>query len=111
MNKSNNKNEEPPQIIRVRTPKGKEVIGIVESRLGGSKTRVKCFDGKTRLCRIPGRLRRRLWVREGYYILVEPWEYGGDDKGDIIYCYKPNQVTWLKKKGYIKELSLDEEEF
>ena len=35
-------------IIRVRTPRGREVIGVVESRLGGSRMRVQCFDGKSR---------------------------------------------------------------
>ena len=49
--------------------------------------RVRCFDGNTRICRIPGRLKRQLWVREGDIVVVEPWELGGDKKGDIIYKY------------------------
>ena len=55
----------PEAPIRVRTPRGKEVLGIVEQRVGGNRMLVKCFDGKTRNCRIPGRLRRKLWIREG----------------------------------------------
>ncbi len=97
------------EISRVRIPRGNETIGILESRLGSSRTRVRCLDGKTRVCRIPGRLKRKLWVRENNIVLVEPWEYGGDEKGDIIFKYRPTQIAWLKKKGFIKDLEVEEE--
>jgi len=92
------------EVFRVRTPRGSETLGILERRLGGSRCEVRCLDGKTRICRIPGRLKRRLWVREGDLVLVEPWEYGGDAKGDIIYKYRNLQVDWLKKNGYLDKL-------
>ena len=66
------------------------------------------MDGKSRLCRIPGRLKKRLWVREGDIVLVEPWEYE-DEKGDVVYKYNPTQVHWLKKKGIYKEEEIEEE--
>ena len=95
--------ETPEQLIRVRTPKGREVLGILEQRLGASRMRVRCLDGNTRVCRIPGRLKRRLWVREGDVVLVEPWELGGTEKGDILYKYRKAEIEWLKRKGFIKE--------
>ena len=101
----------PEQIEerRIRIPKKDEVLGLLEQRLGGSRCRVRCLDGKTRICRIPGRLKRRLWVREGDVVLIEPWEFGGNEKGDIIFKYKPIQVKILKKKGLLENLSdLDE---
>ncbi|MDP6642223.1 MAG: translation initiation factor eIF-1A [Candidatus Nanoarchaeia archaeon] len=104
------KPQQPEEEFRVRTPRGKETIGILQQRLGSSRMRVACLDGKTRICRIPGRLKRRLWLRENDVVLVEPWELGGDEKGDVIYKYRPNQVEWLKKKGYIKGIE-DIEEF
>jgi len=91
-------------IQRIKLPRGKQVLGIIEQRLGGSRTRVRCLDNKTRICRIPGRLKRRLWIREGNIVIVEPWELGGDGKGDILFKYKPNQVTFLKRKGLLKSL-------
>ena len=97
------------EISRVKIPRGKEVIGILDQRLGASRMRVKCLDKKTRICRIPGRLKRKLWVREGDIVLVEPWEYGGDDKGDIIFKYRQTQVAWLQKNGYLKKLEELEE--
>lgn len=97
------------EIRRVRLPRDKQVIGIVEQRLGGSRMHVRCLDGKTRICRIPGRMKRKLWVREGDVLLVEPWELGEDDKGDIVFKYRPSQIDYLKKKGYLKQLESSEE--
>ena len=97
------------EIARIKLPRGNQAFGILDQRLGGSRARVRCLDGKTRICRIPGRLKRSLWVREGNYVLVEPWELGGDAKGDVIYKYRPNQVNWLKNRGFIKEQTISEE--
>ena len=97
------------EISRINLPRGRETFGVIEQRLGGSRMRVKCLDGKTRVCRIPGRLTRRLWVRENDITIVEPWEYSGDEKGDIIYKYTPTQVSFLKRKGYLKHLEEFEE--
>jgi translation initiation factor 1A len=100
-----------PQIVRVKLPRGNETIGYVENRLGSGRMRVRCYDGHTRVCRIPGSKKRGLWVREGNYVLVIPWEYGGNEKGDVVYKYRPAQVSWLKKHGHIKEVTVDLEEF
>jgi translation initiation factor 1A len=97
------------QIVRIKLPRGKQTFGIIEQRLGGSRMKVRCLDGKKRICRIPGRLKRSLWVREGNVVIVEPWEFGGDDKGDIIYKYTINQTQFLKKKGYLKKIEEFEE--
>jgi translation initiation factor 1A len=102
-------NTDQPQVLRVRIPKGQEILGIVKQRLGGSRMRVLCLDGKERICRIPGRLRRALWVRENNVVIIQPWELGGDKKGDVIYKYRGKaEVEFLKRKGYLKNI---EEEF
>lgn len=97
------------EISRIHLPRDKETFGIIEQRLGGSRMRVRCLDEKTRVCRIPGRLTRKLWVRESDIVIVEPWEFTGDQKGDIIYKYTPTQVSYLKRKGYLKQLEEFEE--
>lgn len=96
--------EDISQLTRVRIPQPPETFGVLEQRLGSSRMRVRCLDGKTRICRIPGRLRRKLWVREGDILIVEPWELGGDEKGDVVFKYKPIQVKWLRTKGYLQKL-------
>ena len=97
------------EFIRVKIPKGNEILGVLQQRLGGSRVKVICLDGKTRVCRIPGRLKRKLWVREGDIAIVEPCEYSGDEKGDILYKYTPTQTVFLKKKGYLKQMEEFEE--
>jgi translation initiation factor 1A len=93
--------------IRVRLPKEKEIIGILTQRLGASRMTVSCMDGKTRNCRVPGRNRRGLWLREGDTLIIEPWEFD-DDKGDVIYKYTPNAAAKLKQMG---KLVVQEDEF
>ena len=97
------------EISRIKLPRGNQTLGILEQRVGASRMRVRCLDGKTRICRIPGRLKRKLWVRENDIIIVEPWEFSGNDKGDVLYKYTPTQVVWLKNRGYLKKIEdLDE---
>lgn len=92
--------------VRVKLPKGKEVIGIIEQRLGGNKMLVNCLDGKDRNCRVPGRLRRKLWLRPGNIVIIQPWDLD-NTKGDVVFKYRPNQVEWLKAKGFLKKDTLD----
>lgn len=93
---------EGPAVTRARLPRGREIIGILESRLGGNKMMVACLDGKSRNCRVPGRLKRKLWLRPGDVVLVEPWELDAN-KADIIFKYPSSQINWLRKNGYLKE--------
>jgi len=99
----NNNNENGSQPIgRVRVPRGREVIGKVDQRVGANRMIISCFDGKQRNCRVPGRLKRELWIRPGNIVLVEPWEFEGDKKGDIIFSYTPAAIQWLERKGFLK---------
>jgi translation initiation factor 1A len=97
--KSNNDSEE--KVVRVKLPRGREVIGIIDRRLGGNKMMVNCLDGKARNSRVPGRLKRKLWLRPNDVVIVEPWELD-DSKGDILFKYPSNQVNWLRNNGYLE---------
>ena len=97
------------EISRIKLPRGRQVFGVLEERLGASRLRVRCLDGKSRICRIPGRLKRRLWVRPGDIVIVEPWEFSGDGKGDVLYKYTKSQIQFLKRKGYLKQIEEQEE--
>ena len=58
--------------IRVTLPNKKinEMFAIADQILGGRRVRSVCEDGETRLSRIPGKMRRRQWVREGDLIVI-----------------------------------------
>ena len=97
------------EISRIMMPRGRQVFALLEQRLGASRVRARCFDGKERVCRIPGRLKRKLWVREGDLIIIEPWEFSGDERGDVIFKYSNAQVEYLKRRGYMKQMEAFEE--
>ncbi|NVM53749.1 MAG: translation initiation factor eIF-1A [Candidatus Helarchaeota archaeon] len=96
-----------PVIRRIRTPIEGEVLGIALQMLGGSRVRVQCMDGKLRLCRIRGKIVKRLWVRQDDIVLVSPWPFQ-DERGDIVHRYTRAQAAWLDKSGY---LDMVDEEF
>lgn len=95
-------------IRRTPLPRGREVLGICEQRVGGGRMKVRCLDGRVRICRIPGRLKRKLWIREGDVLLIEPWELSGNEKGDVVFKYKPHQVNVLRQKGLLKGIEAEE---
>ncbi len=95
---------EQPTFIRVRTPRNDEVLGVVEQRVGANRMIVRCLDGKERNCRIPGAKRRGLWIRPGDTVIVKPWEFEGDKRGDVIFKYTPAAIEWLKRKGFLKDV-------
>jgi translation initiation factor 1A len=83
-------------------PSGNDVLGMAIKMLGCERILVKCQDGKERLCRIRGKLKRRVWVREGDIVLESPWDFQSDRRGDIFWRYRKNQNDWLRNKGYLK---------
>ncbi len=87
---------------RIRMPGPGEVMGIVLGLMGGSRMKVACKDGKERMARIPGKMRNKIWVREGDVIIVKPYEIEGDKKGDVVWRYNPLQAKILKERGEIQ---------
>ncbi len=92
--------KEEIEIARTRIPRPPEVLGVVETMLGGDKVKANCTDGNVRVCRIPGRFRKRVWINAGNLILIKPWVVQSDIRGDIAFVYTPTQANWLKRKGY-----------
>jgi len=82
-------------------PTKDDVLGIAVKMLGADRIMVKCQDGKERLCRIRGKLKRRVWIREGDVVLVSPWDFEADTRGDIFFRYRQNQVSVLRSKKYL----------
>lgn len=99
--------QEQIEIAKIRLPKKGELLGVIETMLGADRLRVKCADGNVRVCRIPGRLRKRVWMHPGDLILVKPWVVQSEKRADVIYRYTSTQANWLKRKGYVEGISLD----
>lgn len=94
----------PEEFIRIRlpNPKNREVLGLVVEDFG-KKLLVKCSDGFTRNCRIPGKIRYKVYINPGDTVLIQKWVVQEKEKGDYLYKYTRTQVSNLIKKGYLKE--------
>ncbi len=79
-----------------------EVLGVAIKLLGFDRVLVKCQDGHERLCRIRGKMKRRVWIREGDVVLVSPWDFQSDKRGDLIWRYTRAQAEELRRKGHLK---------
>ena len=88
--------------IRVKMPnlRVNEMFALAEQILGGRRVTVLCADGETRMARIPGKMRRRQWVREGDLIIVWPWDFQ-DAKADVKHRYTKTQAMYLSRKGVL----------
>jgi len=103
LNRHTNSNQQPEEFTRIRLPKKSEneIIGIVESLLGANKLRVRCMDGVVRLVRIPGKMKKRMWIRDGDIVIVIPWSFQ-NEKANVVWKYTGPQVNWLERKGFLK---------
>jgi len=63
---------------------------------------VRCADGKSRSTRIPGKIRRNIWVRGDDVVIIKPWSIDSDRKADLVWRYTKAQSDSLKIKGLIK---------
>ena len=90
--------------IRVKMPNRRinEMFALADQILGGRRVSVLCEDGETRLARIPGKMRRRQWVREGDLIIVWPWDFQ-ESKADVKHRYTKTQAMYLSRKGVLPD--------
>ncbi|NWF87783.1 translation initiation factor eIF-1A [Candidatus Bathyarchaeota archaeon] len=82
-------------------PSPNDVLGVAVKLLGFDRVLVKCQDGYERLCRIRGKMKRRVWIREGDVVLVSPWDFQSNKRGDLIWRYTKAQAETLRKKGLL----------
>lgn len=78
--------------------------------LGNGRLEALCYDGKTRLAIIRGKMRKRVWVNAGDIILVGLREFQ-DDKCDVINKYTSDEARNLKAYGELpKDVKINEDE-
>jgi translation initiation factor 1A len=89
------------ELSEMVLPSANDVLGVAIKLLGYDRILVKCQDGNERLCRIRGKMKRRVWIRVGDVVLVSPWDFQSDKRGDLIWRYTRSQADLLRKKGYL----------
>jgi len=91
-------------FVRVKLPhrnKG-EMFAIAEQLMGGSRLKIICEDGKSRLARIPGKMKKRRWIRTGDLLIIRPWEFQ-DEKADVVRRYTKTESSNLSRRGVIPD--------
>jgi len=89
------------ELSEMVLPSANDVLGVAVKLLGFDRVLVKCQDGHERLCRIRGKMKRRVWIRQGDVVVVSPWDFQSDKRGDLIWRYTKAQAEMLRKKGYL----------
>ncbi len=93
--------------IRVRLPDEKELeqFAIVTQLMGSNQVKALCEDGQERQFRIPGKLMKKVWIRENDIIIIKLWDFQ-PSKGDVVWRFLGNQSEYLKRRGYLRKLPL-----
>ncbi len=74
-----------------------EIYAIANQLLGAARIRVMCEDGVSRMGRITGKLKKKMWIREGDLLIVRPWGFQ-EGKGDILFRYSRTQANYLSRR-------------
>ncbi|MBM3282285.1 MAG: translation initiation factor eIF-1A [Candidatus Diapherotrites archaeon] len=82
-----------------------EMFAIVVKLHGADQILAACEDGKERHCRIPGKLKKKVWMREGDLIIVRLWDFQ-PIKADVVWRYLPLQTEKLKRMGLLTKLPI-----
>jgi len=107
MNMQNERNDQG-EYVRIPLPKRNEgeMFAIADQLMGGSRIKVICEDGKSRIARIPGRIKRKQRIRAGDLVIIKPWSVQ-DEKADIIFRYTHIEATNLSKRNLLpKEIDV-----
>ncbi|MFC1455036.1 translation initiation factor eIF-1A [Candidatus Undinarchaeota archaeon] len=101
----------PDAYVRLKLPREGEQFGVVEEIMGGSRLKVRSEDGKTRICRIRGKMRKKFWIRLNDIVIIKSWDFQTvDDKADVMWRYTPTQSGRLRREGRLNKLDKKPEE-
>jgi len=83
---------------------------IITKMLGNGRCECKCYDGRTRLGHIRGKMHKRVWISIGDTVLVSLREYQ-DEKADIIHKYTSEETKTLISYNEITgNIKIDDED-
>ena len=77
-----------------------EVFGVASQLLGAARIRVMCEDNVSRMGRITGKMKKKMWIREGDLLVVRPWGFQ-EGKADILFRYSRTQSQYLARRNLL----------
>jgi len=99
-----NKKFAEEEYVRLPLPKKhkQEMFAIADRLMGGSRINVICEDGKSRMARIPGKMKRKERVRIGDLLIIKPWDIQ-NEKADIVFRYTRTQAITLSRRKLLPD--------
>jgi len=99
------KQQQEESVGRVRLPRRNELeqFAIAVQLMGANQIKTVGEDGEERITRIPGKLKKRVWIRENDVVIIKVWDFQ-PTKADVVWRYLPTQTAWLRRKGHLKNL-------
>ncbi len=91
--------EEVGRLPLPRRSRG-EVFGIASQLLGAARIRVMCEDSVSRMGRITGKMKKKMWIREGDLLILRPWGFQ-EGKADILFRYSRTQAQYLARRNLL----------
>lgn len=89
-----------------------QMVGRVMKLLGQRRALIYCNDAVQRICKIRGKIAKRVWIHAGDVVLISLREMGGatsvqedvsQERGDILAKYEPEVYSRLKKEYNLNE--------
>ncbi|MHA1291200.1 MAG: translation initiation factor eIF-1A [Promethearchaeota archaeon] len=104
-----NPEELVPSRIKMPNRRLGEMFARVVDILGNDRMECFCEDGKHRIGRIRGKIKKRVWIRKGDLVVVNPWDWetetkDGKGKCEITWRYMKNEISWLNRNKKIPEI-------
>ena len=100
-----------PAVSRVKMPyrRNGEMFARVVEIYGQERMGVFCEDGKLRMGRIRGKIKKRVWIRKGDLVVINPWEFetkieGKPEKCEISWRYLRHEVSYLERNRRIPKI-------
>ncbi len=80
---------------------GQEYAQVLKM-LGNGRIQAFCFDGVNRMCKIRGKMRKKVWINTGDVVLIGIRDFQ-DSKADVIMKYTTDEARSLKNYGELPE--------
>ena len=79
-----------------------EAFGIASQLLGAARIRVMSEDSISRMGRITGKMKKKMWIREGDLLIIRPWGFQ-EGKADILFRYSRTQAQYLARRNLLPQ--------
>jgi len=98
-----------PSRIKMPYRKSGEIFARVVGVFGNDRMEVFCEDGQHRIGRIRGKIKKRVWIRVGDLVVVNPWSWETEStdklgKCEITWRYTKSEISWLERNNKVPEI-------